>query len=526
MTRRLEAHGSCGAVSAPHAEATAAGDAILRAGGNAVEATVAMAAVTAVAYPHMSGIGGDGLWLIAAPGSRPYAIDAGGPAAQSASVGRYTAAGLEAIPARGPAAALTIPGTVAGWQAALDTVPARLPLSELLAPAIRHARDGWQVTESQARSARTGWPTLHEQPGFTDVFGDDPPEAGSWQHNPRLAESLTQLARVGLDDFYRGELASALAADLQAMDSPLGMDDLVAYHAQPVTPLSLRLGHGTAYNLPPPTQGIASLLILGIFEQLGVSGAGGFDHVHGLVEATKRAYAVRERCVTDPAYAVLRPAEYLDSSWLNQAAGTIDGAKASPWDPAADAGDTVWLGATDREGRTVSMLQSLYWGFGSGCASQRTGIVLQNRGHSFHLTDGALNRLAPGRRPFHTLNPALMRLDDGRTIAYGTMGGDGQPQIQAELLTRHVWFGQGLGEALAAPRWLLGRSWGEPTGSLRVENRLDAAVIDALAAAGHHPVTVDPYSEVMGHAGALVRHPDGRTSAASDPRSDGAAAAF
>jgi gamma-glutamyltranspeptidase/glutathione hydrolase len=183
------------------------------------------------------------------------------------------------------------------------------------------------------------------------------------------------------------------------------------------------------------------------------------------------------------------------------------------------------MGAADHNGLAVSYIQSLYWEFGSGCVLPATGVLMQNRGASFSLDPDALNALAPGRLPFHTLNPALAALKDGRVIAYGTMGGDGQPQSQAALFTRHVLYGQPLDRAIDAPRWLLGRTWGSPRTSLRMESRFDGGLIDRMLAAGHD-VEVLPaaYSDTMGHAGAVVLHPDGTLEGAHDPRADGGAA--
>ena len=187
-------------------------------------------------------------------------------------------------------------------------------------------------------------------------------------------------------------------------------------------------------------------------------------------------------------------------------------------------GDTIWMGAIDRQGRAVSFIQSVYWEFGSGCVLRDTGVTWQNRGTSFSLDPKALNALEPGRKPFHTLNPSMAIFDDGRTMTFGTMGGEGQPQTQAAVFTRHARFRMPLAQAIAAPRWLLGRTWGDTTTTLKLENRFDSGLITALRLAGHD-VEVLPaaFSDTMGHAGALVRYPDGRIEGAADPRSDGAA---
>jgi gamma-glutamyltranspeptidase/glutathione hydrolase len=184
------------------------------------------------------------------------------------------------------------------------------------------------------------------------------------------------------------------------------------------------------------------------------------------------------------------------------------------------------MGAIDGDGRAVSFIQSVYWEFGSGVVLGDTGIAWQNRGSSFALNPAAVNALEPGRKPFHTLNPAMARLADGRTLSYGTMGGDGQPQTQAAIFSRHVLHGRPLAEAVAAPRWLLGRTWGAMSTTLKLESRFDPAVIEGLRARGHDVEVVAPLTDMMGHAGALSLRPDGFIEGASDPRSDGAAMGF
>ena len=513
---------------APHHLAAQAGRDVLRDGGNAVEAMVAAAAAIAVVYPHMNAIGGDGFWLIHEPGKEPVAISACGPAAALADLDFY--ADHDAIPSRGPLAALTVAGTIGGWAKALDLAAAwgpALPLPRLLADGIRHAHHGIAVTESQTALTREKFDGLKDVPGFaqTHLVNGQPPAVGHILKQATLGRTLEQLAERGLDDFYRGELAARIGAELERVGSPLRASDLAAYQAQVVEPLSVRLNDSTVYNLPPPTQGLSALMILGLFERLGVTEGEGFAHVHGLVEATKRAFRVRERVVTDPQRLPADPKGFLKPAALNELAAEIDREKALPWPDVAAPGDTIWMGCIDAQGRAVSFIQSVYWEFGSGVVLQDTGIVWQNRGTSFSLDPKALNVLKPGMRPFHTLNPSLALFDDGRVMPYGTMGGEGQPQTQAAVFTRYARFGQGLQQAVTAPRWLLGRTWGDETTSLKLESRFDPALIDALKAAGHQVEVFDePFSDTMGHAGALVRHPNGVIEGAADPRSDGVVA--
>lgn len=519
-----------GMVVAPHHLAAQAGLDILREGGNAIEAMIAAAATIAVVYPHMNSLGGDNFWLLC-DGGEARAIEACGPAAAAATPDFYHERGHDRIPARGPLAANTVAGAVSGWQAALELSRGwggRIPLARLLEDACHHARHGFPVSSSQGSNTAAKAQELAGEPGFAETFlhHREPPAAGMHFSQAALADTLERLGRAGLDDFYRGELARTVAGELERLGSPLRLGDLEGYAAREVTPLALELHAGTLYNLPPPTQGLASLLLLGIFERLDVSRPEGFAHVHGLIEATKQAFRVRDRHVTDPAWMTADPAAFLEASAIDAMAARIDAERAMPWGQSATPGDTVWLGAVDADGRAVSFIQSIFWEFGSGVVLRDSGITWQNRGASFDLDADARNALVPGRRPFHTIQPAMARLADGRLMAYGAMGGEGQPQTQAAVYTRHVMFGQPLQTAVSAPRWLLGRTWGAETTNLRIESRFPAELIEALRAAGHDVEPVAEFDAIMGHAGALVRHPHGLIEGAADPRSDGGTAAF
>lgn len=517
--------GSC---VAPHHLAASAGRDVLKQGGNAVEAMVAAAAAIAVVYPHMNALGGDGFWLIHEPGKAPVAIDACGPAAQLANGDFY--AGESQIPERGPKAALTMAGTISGWQEALNVAAGwgnALPLPTLLADAIRHADEGVAVSQSQETLTAKHLERLHQSPGFSDalLLNGQVPREGERLRQPRLANTLKRLASAGLDDFYRGELAASMAKELEALGSPLRLADFHAYRAQQVTPLHVQLNDATLYNLPAPTQGMASLMILGIYERIKAAEPNGFDHLHGLIEATKRAFMLRDRYVTDPDRVPTPLQALLSDERLSAEVAEIDAAQALPWPYEPAPGDTIWMGTVDSEGRSVSFIQSIYWEFGSGVVLPESGVLWQNRGISFSLDPDDLRGLAPGRKPFHTLNPALALFNDGRTMVYGTMGGEGQPQTQAAVFSRYALHGIPLQQAITAPRWLLGRTWGETSTNLKLEKRFDDELVAALATAGHDvEVLPDAFSDTMGHAGGIVRHPDGLIESAHDPRSNGGAA--
>lgn len=519
---------------APHALAAQSALAVLREGGNALEAMLAAAAAIPVVYPHMNSIGGDGFWLVHVPGQPVRGIDACGAAAGAASREWYAARGVTgAIPFRGGLAANTVAGTLSGWELALALsreLGGTLPLARLLADAIDYAENGIAVTRSQSVNTAAKRRELESQPGFAEAFLPEGrvPAPGEVFKQPRLAATLRRLAAAGLDDFYRGELARAIAADLTEAGSPLTLADLERHRGQWRTPLRLEHSLGKLYNMPPPTQGLVSLLILGILDtlQIGKVDPAGADYVHLCVEAVKQAFRVRDRHVTDPAHMAVDAQSLLDASAVRELAGAIDRNRAAPWGAGRGPSDTIWMGVIDREGRAVSFIQSLYHEFGSGVVLSRTGINWQNRGCSFSLDPAALNALAPGRKPFHTLNPALALLADGRVMVYGNMGGDGQPQTQSAVFTRSVVFGWGPQAAISAPRWLLGRTWGQTTDTLKLESRFAPEVTAELRARGHEIDVIGEFDETVGHAGAILRHPNGVLEGGADPRSDGGVAAF
>lgn len=517
-----------GCVTAPHRIAALAGRDVLAAGGSAIEAMVTAAATIAVVYPHMNSLGGDAFWLIDRPGEQPIAISGAGRAAGLATLDWYRSRGYDAIPARGPDATLLVPGAVSSWQVALDLVgDRRLSLRDLLTPAIDYATNGSAATQSQTRMTAAKRDQLETVEGFAEVFlpNGAVPRAGERFLQPALGALLHHLAEEGLDSFYRGDIAIAHSRFLERAGSPLREADFGGYRAERVTPLQLATSAGTIFNLPPPTQGIASLLILGAFDRLGVDEPEGFAHVHGLVEATKQAYRLRNRYLGDPVTMTESPDAWLQPDHLDRLAAAIDRERAAPWPEPAVQGDTIWMGAADSSGTVVSFIQSIYWEFGSGLTCPETGIVFENRGAGFSLAPGP-NQLAPGKQPFHTLNPATARLKDGRVMAYGTMGGEGQPQTQSALFTRYAMFGEGLQQAITAPRWLLGRTWGDVNTKLKLEGRFTPELVAALRRAGHDLEVLGDFDEAMGHAGAIVRHPSGAFEGASDPRADGAAIAF
>jgi gamma-glutamyltranspeptidase len=526
-----EFHYRRGMVTSPHRLASQAGVAVLRDGGSAVEAAVASAAALAVLYPHMTGLGGDSFWLISQPGKAPIAIDACGAAGLRVSPNSFHRRGLKDIPQRGPFSAITVAGSISGWQKALEQCAQAeppLPLQRLLRDAVQLAEAGIVITKDQAEATRRKRDALEGEFGFAEAYlpSGTVAEEGHILKQPALASTFRLLATDGLDSFYRGSLAKAVINDLMRAGSPLQLADLARHQALVREPLSVGVRDARLFNCPPPTQGLTSLMVLALFDRLHVTEGNGFDHIHGIVEATKQAFLVRDHEIGDPGHMRCVAADFLSSDLLDELATRIHRRTALRWQSPPAEGDTVWVGAADGAGCTVSMIQSLYFEYGSGVVLPETGIVWQNRGCSFSLHGNGPNLLRPGSKPLHTLNPAMARFVDGREMVYGTMGGDGQPQTQAAVFSRYAWFGMDLQEAVSAPRWLLGRTWGEQSVSLKLENRFREALSSELAAAGHAVELTEAFTSMMGHAGALVRHPDGLMEAAADPRSDGSAEGY
>jgi gamma-glutamyltranspeptidase/glutathione hydrolase len=534
-TRWPETRAARGLVATPHALASEAGLAVLRRGGNAMDAAIAAGAAVAVVYPHMNGVGGDSFWLIYDARSRKLrALNAAGRSADAADLDTYRARFGAAIPVRGGAAALTVPGVVSGWWAAhalsRDTLGSPIAWGALLEAAIAHARDGFRPSPGQHR----------ETADATDLFGDESPRDlrdGLWRiFHPDLlgrerfvqadlASTLEEIARSGGDAFYRGGLAGRIARGARAAGSPLTAEDLARHQPEWVEPLRVPYRGGEAASFPPPTQGFAALAILTLLEGFDIASLGEADYVHVVVEATKLAFEDRDRFLADPTVAEVPVARCLDPARLAERRRRISRRAAMPAAGPVATGDTIAIVTADADGNAVSLIQSLYWEFGSGVIAGDTGVLLQNRGAFFSLDPAHVNHLAPRKQTAHTLIPSMYLVDGRPRLVYGTMGGEGQPQTQAALVTRVVDRGLGPQAALEAPRWLFGRTWGEETRSLRLEDRFGGDVKDELRARGHEVEVVEGWSDLMGHAQLIRLEATGLTGG-SDPRADGAALGF
>lgn len=519
------AQSSRGMVTSPHELASEAGLEVLRNGGNALEAAIAIGAVLSVTYPHFTGLGGDAFMVISDRDGNVRTLSGIGQAA--ANVPAYG----RAIPVRGPGAALTTAATVAIWDKAFDISRTQWggqqAWSSLFSRATEYAANGFPVTPSQHfwQTFRAG--ELSGWEGFASVFMPNGriPQAGERFYQPALARSLDRIATHGGREFYEGDLAGRIAAGLKQVGSPLRADDLSRTQAREEVPLRVAYRDGELLGLRPPTQGVTTLEIMGILDRFDLKSMpeGSADYYHVLVEAVKLAFIDRNRYVADPDFVDVPVDRLLASASLDAHARSIRMDRAMPWPHVFKTGDTVYIGAADAQGNCVSMLQTVYFDWGSGVVLGDTGVLWHNRGASFSLDDSSPNVLRGGKRPFHTLNPG-MYLKQGRPqLLYGTQGADGQPQTLAAVLTRLIDYGMDPLTALGRPRFLLGKTFSDSRDSLKLEQDAGASVFTALAARGHEMSALPPQSQLAGHPGAIRIGAQGQMSGAHDPRSDGRA---
>lgn len=526
-----------GMVTSPHSLASATGVDVLRAGGSAIDAAIATGAVLTVAYPHMTGLGGDAFWLVheGATGEVKY-LNGGGKACSGASLTALEARGLREIPLRGLVpATLTVPGAVASWTAAHDAY-GRLPLSRVLESAISYARNGFPVTERLADFIALMHEELANQREAAALFlaRGGPPRSGSKLSNPALAGTLQAIAEGGWSGFYEGAVAEEMVRWSQEAGGFFHLEDFKVQRAVWGAPLAGRYRDLTIYNTPPPTQGFTVIEMLNMIEPCDLHGMEllGADRVHLLVQAKQIAYHDRDRLLADSGFADVPVEQLISRDYARRRAELIDMRAALRWDQVPSfgslAGDTVYIAAVDHDGNAASLIQSLYGAFGSCVVAGSTGVVLQNRGAYFSLDPAHPNRLEPGKIPVHTLIASMAKRNGRLCSVLGCMGADGQPQIQLQLYSAMTDFGLDIQEAIEMPRFLSGRfGLGEARDTLYLESRFPAQTITALEQRGHIVSRWGPWNEMAGHAHGITIDPQsGILAGGSDPRSDGAAVGY
>jgi gamma-glutamyltranspeptidase/glutathione hydrolase len=506
---RPDVMGREAAVVSDHALASAAGAAVLRRGGNAVDAAITMAGVLAVVRPHMNGVGGDAFMLIReAKTGRVYALNGSGRAGSRATPAYFTERQLAEVPGTG-IRSVSVPGAVRAWEDALRRF-GTIRLSAALAPAIAYARNGFPVSTRLALDIRAEQRKVGGDPGLAQVYlaSGRAPEAGTLLVQRDLAVTLRLIAEGGSAALYSGPLAQRVAAFIQREDGLVTAEDLVKHRSSWHEPISTSYLGRTVLAFPPNSQGMTFLQMLNLAERVDLAGLerNSAEYIHVLAEASKLAYADRDRYLADPEHASIPLERLLSKEYAGELARRIRrDTVVAPNGAARDGnGDTVYLCVVDKDGNAVSMIQSLFASFGSGRMVPGTGIILHNRGALFSLDPAHPNLIAPGKRPFHTLSPA-MALNPDRSLAavFGTPGGDGQPQTLVQILNNVLRFGMTPQQAVEAPRW---RVFGR--GRLGVEPGVDERVRADLTRRGH-AVTVQEPSAEFGGAQMILVHPSG-----------------
>ena len=510
---------------------------ILKAGGSAVDAAIAANAALGLMEPTGSGIGGD-LFAIVwdAEKQELTGLNASGRSPALMTIEYFREHGIDSIPPHGPLP-VSVPGAVDGWFE-LHGRYGRLSMSEILAPTIAYARDGFPVSEVIAfyfelnAEARAGFP------GFAETFMPDGkiPKKGEMFRNPRLANTYEAIAEGGRDTFYKGDIARKIDAYMTEQGGLLRYEDLAAHRSEWITPVSTNYRGWDVHELPPNGQGIAALQILNILEGYDISsmGFGSAEYIHTFVEAKKLAYEDRAKFYADMDFADVPVEMLISKEYANERRELISMERAAQAFPAGDArleeGDTIYLTVADKDGNMVSLIQSNYRGMGSGMTPGDLGFVLQDRAELFSLDETHANALEPGKRPFHTIIPAFVMKDGKPLMSFGVMGGSMQPQGHAQIIINMLDFGMNLQEAGDAARVRHGGS-SQPTGevmteggTLFMERGFSEETLRALEALGHKLADTD--GSFGGYQAILRDHEQGVYYGASEVRKDGQAAGY
>ena len=515
-------------VATSHPLAAQAGLRMLQQGGNAVDAAVAAAAAMTICEPVSNGLGSDAFCILW-DGQQLHGLNAAGraPAKWSADYFRKKYGAADAPPKRG-IDSVTVPGAVSAW-VQLNKRFGRLPLADVLAPAIDIAERGYAVPVVVQQKWAAAVPELESQPGFSQAFmpWGRAPQVGELFRFPAAAQALKRIAASRGVAFYGGEIAHAIQRFAAAQGGVIEASDFERYQPEWVDPLAIGYRGHQLHEIGPSTQGIAALMALGMLEHFDMKALGA-DRVsakHVQIETMKLAFADVYRSVAEPSWMAVSPAQMLDAAYLKSRARLIRMNKAQDFGPGLQPqGGTIYLTAADESGMMVSFIQSNYLGFGSGCVEPEFGISLQNRGHGFSLSDDSPNVVAPGKRPFHTIIPAFLTKDGQPVMSFGVMGASMQPQGHVQTLVRMLDHGQSPQAACDAPRWRVNQGL-----SLNVEASMDPAIVEGLQARGHRIEAINDSYQDFGAGQFIWRLGEPGVEGyvgASDARRDGLVAGF
>jgi oxamate amidohydrolase len=522
-----------GMVASHHPVASLAAIEILKKGGTAVDAAIAANAVLGVVYPHMCGIGGDLFMLIySAKDKKVYALNASGRSPYAMTRDYFKQKGVEKIPFQGSLLPVSVPGVVDGWDQALKRF-GKMTLGEVLQPAIETADNGFAVTANLAGWSSGSHDLLLKTPTTAQTLTREgkPLQAGDVVVMKNLAGSLRKIAAGGRDVFYQGAVAQAIVKYMEENGGLLSLKDLADHRSDWVEPITTTYRGHTVYEFPPPTQGIALLQMLNVLEAYDLKklGPNSSETLHLFAEAKKLAFADLDRYISDPDFVKIAVEQLTSKAYADRRRKLIDLNRAAvsvtPGDPR---GDTTPLQVVDREGNAVTLIQSIYFAWGSGVIAGDTGILLQNRAGHFSLDPNHVNRLEPHKRTFHTLNPVMVFKDSRPFLLAAAQGAGGQVQTLLAILTNIIDFGMNVQEAVEAPRWLHGGARpGDPPVLFNLEGRITAEVTKSLEAKGHKVKVQPAFTQVMGSIQVIMLDPkSGALWGAGDPRADGVALGY
>lgn len=516
---RSVAVGDTGMAATSHPASTLAAVTLLREGANALDAALAAVAVQCVVEPGMTGIGGDCFSLVAPPGEPIVAINGSGTAPKAAMAAWYRERNIKAIEIETPHA-VTVPGAVDAW-IALHERFATLPLDRILQPAIRAARDGYLVTPRVAWDWGRNAAKLSRDSDSAATYlpGGKAPSVGDRFSQPALAKTLERIAREGRRAFYEGVVAEEIVAKLKRLGGLHALDDFASYRSVFVDPISAPYAGHEVYECPPNGQGLAALIIMRILDRFDLPNLSAVDRIHVHAEATKAAYQARDALICDPTASPVPVAELLSEGYIDRIGQRIDMRKAaeSKSFPLPEHKDTVYLSVVDRNGMCVSFINSLFSAFGSDIYAPQSGVILHNRGTGFSTDPQHPNAIAPGKRPLHTIIPAMVTRNGKPVMPCGVMGGHYQAAGHAHFLAGTLALGHDIQTACDAPRTFAF------DGALQVETAVDPAVCETLAARGHRIQVMD--TPLGGCQAIYVDHQRGVMFGASDHRKDGLALA-
>ena len=527
-----------GIVATSHPLAAQAGLDVLKAGGNAVDAAIATNAMLGVVEPMSCGIGGD-LFVIYWDNTtkKLYGLNASGRSPYRLTRDVFREKGMKQIPELGPLS-WSVPGCVDGWETLRSRFGTK-PLAELLRPGIDAAESGFPVSEIIASGWRGSVKNLSAWPDSKRAYLKDgrAPQHGEIMTLPELAATYREIATNGRDAFYKGRIAQEIVTFSEANGGYFSLRDFAEHTSDWLEPVSTTYRGHTVWELPPNGQGIAALQMLNLLEGFDLKSLGpkSAEYVHLLVEAKKLAFADRAKFYADPAFEKLPVAQLISKAYADKQRPRINPTKAAvniaAGDPKLEHGDTIYLTVVDKDRNCCSLIQSLYFGFGSQVVPGKVGFAIQNRGNLFALDNTHLNRLEPHKRPFHTIIPAMVTKDGKPWFCFGVMGGDMQPQGHVEVLVNMIDFGMNPQMAGDASRIRHGGS-ATPTGlpedahggTVFLEGGFPAETLRQLEAMGH--VLGKATGSYGGYQGILIDHEHGTLQGATDPRKDGAAVGY